>query len=137
MGIWIVRGIYQPLRHLIPSSSSQLSLYMDLKKAGTVNLQQAVARQFNLIEEHATRLRPVELGRAFGSCEVWVAPGDTEQELSNNNPNIRLEKMERYADGCEDVSSKEVGLNLEVVTNRGAGFFVERNEDGMVPPHLL
>ena len=110
---------------------------MDLKKAGTVNLQQAVARQFNLIEEHATRLRPVELGRAFGSCEVWVAPGDTEQELSNNNPNIRLEKMERYADGCEDVSSKEVGLNLEVVTNRGAGFFVERNEDGMVPPHLL
>ena len=66
-----------------------------------------------------------------------MAPGDTEEELSQNSPNIRLRKMERHVKGSEDVSSLEIGLNLEVVTNRGAGFFVERNNDGMVPPHLL
>ena len=104
---------------------------------GTVSLNEAIARQFNLIEEHATRLRPVELGRAFGQCEVYVAPGDTEMQVSNNDPNIRLERMERHVEGCEGVSSLEVGLNLEVVTNKGAGFFVERNDDGMVPPHLI
>ena len=82
-------------------------------------------------------MRPVELGRAFGQCEIYVALGDTEMQVSNNDPNIRLERMERHIEGCDDVSSLEVGLSLEVVTNKGAGFFVERNDDGMVPPHLI
>ena len=102
-----------------------------------VSLQQAVARQWNLIEEHATRLRPIELGRSFGSCEVWAAPGDTELQVSENDPNVRLERMERSVDDCDSVKTFEIGLNLEVVTNRGDGFFVVRNEDGMVPPELL
>mmetsp|Transcript_19139 Transcript_19139/g.45310 ORF Transcript_19139/g.45310 Transcript_19139/m.45310 type:complete len:219 (+) Transcript_19139:152-808(+) len=106
-------------------------------KTHDVSLQQAVARQWNLIEEHATRLRPIELGRSFGSCEVWVAPGDTEFQVAENDPNIRLERMERSVDDCDSVKTFEVGLNLEVVTNRGAGFFVVRNEDGIVPPELL
>jgi hypothetical protein len=104
---------------------------------GTAGLQQAVARQWNLIEEHATRLRPIELGRCFGTCEVWVAPGDSEIDMSQNNPNFRLQKMERHVDGCDSVNSMEVGLNLEVVTNKGAGFFIVRNSDGMVPPELM
>ena len=104
---------------------------------GTVSLRSAVARQWNLIEEHATRLRPIELGRCFGSCEVWVAPGDSEIDMSQNNPNIRLQRMERVVDGSDSVNNFEVGLNLEVVTNRGAGFFVLRNDDGMVPPELM
>ena len=96
-----------------------------------------MARQWNLIEEHATRLRPVELGRCFGTCEIWVAPGDSEIEMSQNNPNVRLQRMERIVDGSDLVKNFEVGLNLEVVTNRGAGFFVLRNDDWMVPPELM
>ena len=104
---------------------------------GTVSLEQAVARQWNLIEEHATRLRPMELGRCFGTCEVWVSSGDSEIDMSENNPNNRLQKMERVVEGSDSVNNFEVGLNLEVVTNRGAGFFVVRNDDGMVPPELM
>ena len=118
----------------------QLSSYWFVGKVARcfpVSLQKAVARQWNLIEEHATRLRPIELGRCFGTCEIWVAPGDSEIEMSQNNPNVRLQRMERVVDGGDLVKNFEVGLNLEVVTNRGAGFFVLRNDDGMVPPELM
>lgn len=104
---------------------------------GTVSLNEAISRQLNLIEEHATRLRPVELGRAFGNLQFWTAPGDTEVEASENNPNVRLELMQRYVEGCEGVDHIEVGFNAEVVTNQGVGFKVERREDGTVPLHLI
>lgn len=98
----------------------------------------AVARLRNLIEEHATRVRPVELGRHFGGLEVYVAPGDTEARAAGNDPSVRLVRVER--DGRPDsggVDLVEVGLNLEIVTNRGVGLSVVRTEDGIVPPHLL
>jgi len=104
---------------------------------GTVSPGLAIARQINLIEEHACRIRPVELGRYFGSLEFYSAPGDTEPLTSTNDPGIRLEKVERNVEGSEKVPLLEVGLNLEIVTNQGAGFFVVRTEDGVVPPHLI
>jgi len=104
---------------------------------GTVSPELAVARLFNLIEEHATRIRPIELGRSFGSLEFYVAPGDTEFLTSQNDPGIRLEKMPRSVDGAEEVAMLEVGLNLEILTNQGAGFCIVRTEDGVVPPHLI
>jgi hypothetical protein len=78
-----------------------------------------VARQFNLLEEHACRIRPVELGRCFGKLDMFAAPGDTE--------------LPRSCEGSKDVPLLEIGLNLDIVTNHGAGFFVTRNEDGVVP----
>eukprot|EP00978_Attheya_sp_CCMP212_P024035 scaffold74861_cov52-Attheya_sp.AAC.2 len=104
---------------------------------GTVTLNQAIARQLNLIEEHATRIRPVELGRCFKKLQIWTAPADSELEMSNNNPSIRLDLMQRYVEGCEDVDPIEVGFGAELVTNEGMGFYIERNNDGMVPPHLM
>jgi len=104
---------------------------------GTVSPELAVARLFNLIEEHATRIRPIELGRSFGSLEFYVAPGDTESKTSQNDPGIRLKKMPRSVDGAEEVALLEVGLNLEILTNQGAGFCIVRTEDGVVPPHLI
>lgn len=104
---------------------------------GTVTINQAIARQLNLIEEHATRLRPVELGRSYGKLQIWTAPGDTELEMSCNNPNIKLTRMERYVEGCEDIPNVEVGFNAEVVANRGVGFCVQRTGEGIVPPHLI
>lgn len=88
-------------------------------------------RQWNLLEEHVVRLRPVELGRSFGEIEFWIAPGDSELECANDV--MDLARVEKNNVASEQVSVKEVGANLEVVTNRGVGFFVERTEDGRVP----
>ena len=104
---------------------------------GTVSPALAVAKQFNLIEEHATRIRPVELGRYFGKLEFYAAPGDTELLTSQNDPGIRLTKVCRYVEGAENVPLLEVGLDLSIVTNRGAGLYIIRTDDGVVPPHLI
>lgn len=102
--------------------------------SGTVSPEQAIAQQFNLIEEHATRIRPVELGRSFGNLEFYAAPGDTELL---NDPGIRLQKIPRSADGADDAPLMEIGLNLEIVTNQGVGLNIVRTEDGIVPPELI
>lgn len=109
---------------------------------GTVTLNQAVSRLWNLIEEHATRLRPVELGREFGRVEVWTAPGDTEFEMSQafatssgsseNVENMNLTKMDKFSDGAEKVKTIEVGFMAEVVTNMGKGFCIIRDDEGKV-----
>ena len=97
----------------------------------------AVARQFNLLEEHACRIRPVELGRCFGKLDLYAAQGDSELKTSQNDVTIRLVKMPRTLDDIEKVPLLEVGLNLDIVTNQGMGFFVVRTEDGVVPPDMI
>ena len=104
---------------------------------GTVSSELAIARQINLLEEHATRIRPVELGRYFGSLEFYVAPGDTELLATQNDPSVRLVKVSKELEGSEDVPLLEVGLDLSIVTNQGQGLFIIRTEDGIVPPHLI
>lgn len=76
------------------------------------------------------RLRPVELGRSFGSVEFWTAPGDSELDCANNM--VELQPVNKNDRSSNEVSVKEVGCNLEVVTNKGVGFFVERGEDGSI-----
>ena len=98
---------------------------------GTVTLRQAVSKQWNMMEEHACRLRPIELGREFGSLEIWAGRGDSELEYSQDLDNCNLLKMNRFVD-VEGVSNKEIGLMLEVVTNEGIGFVIERDDDGRV-----
>jgi len=104
---------------------------------GTVSSELAIARQINLLEEHATRIRPVELGRHFGSLEFYAAPGDTELLLTQNNPSVRIQKVSKEVKGSESVPLLEVGLDLSIVTNQGQGLFIIRTEDGIVPPHLI
>jgi len=104
---------------------------------GTVLPELAVARQLNLIEEHACRMRPIEMGRHFGSLEFYAAPGDTELLTAKNDPLIRLQKVPRWVVGAEDVALFEVGLNLEIVTNQGVGFCIVRTDQGVVPPGLI
>lgn len=106
-------------------------------KPGTVSIEAAVARQFNLLEEHACRIRPVELGRCFGKLDMYSAPGDSELRMSENDPTVRLVKMPKAVDGADKVPMLEVGLNLDIVTNQGAGFYVVRTEDGVVPPNMI
>lgn len=104
---------------------------------GTVSSELAIARQINLLEEHATRIRPVELGRHFGSLEFYAAPGDTELLATQNDPSVRIQKISKEVKGSENIPLLEVGLDLSIVTNQGQGLFIIRTEDGIVPPHLI
>jgi len=109
---------------------------------GTVpNLKMAVARVWNLIEEHACRLRPVELGRGFGRLEVWVSKvGDRELEMTltgnegsiENDDEMGLVQMDRFVVGSEGVGLSEVGFMAEFVTNKGVGLSIRRDEEGRV-----
>ena len=106
------------------------------RTTGTVTLQQGIARLWNIIEEHACRLRPVELGREYGYLEILCSKkGDTELVMSQamiDTPeeDFSLMKMEKVVEGSDQVSSKEVGFIAEVVTNRGEGFYVIRDDQG-------
>ena len=124
-----------------PNTSGDNTRYWFVGKVarctGTVSAEAAIARQMNLLEEHATRIRPVELGRSFGQLSMWFAPGDTELLMSQNDLGTRLQKVEKTVQGADEVDLLEVGLDLSIVTNQGAGFFIVRNEDGVVPPHMI
>lgn len=125
-----------------PSSFEYYFVGKVARTDGTVTLNQAVSRLWNLIEEHATRLRPVELGREFGKIEIWTAAGDSEFEMSqafashsgnsNDVEKMRLIKMERICEGSETVKKTETGFMAEVVTNMGKGFFIIRDDEGKV-----
>ena len=114
---------------------------------GTVGLREAVAKCWNIMEEHAVRLRPVELGREFGNLEIWLANGDTELEMSQavagsdggygldglkQMDAMNLKKMEKNVEGTENVKIKEIGFMCEYVTNTGQGFFIVRDDQGRV-----
>lgn len=106
------------------------------RTTGTVTLNQGIARMWNMIEEHACRLRPVELGREFGCLEIWCSKkGDTELVMSQAmidtpDEDFSLMKMEKVVEGSDDVSNKEVGFIAEIVTNRGEGFYIVRDNQG-------
>ena len=113
-----------------------------------MSLPKAVSCVWNMVEEHACRLRPVELGREFGKMEVWVAKGDTELEMSQATAagvdtgfgleglqkmeDMNLKKMEKFVDGIENVKNLEVGFMAEVVTNTGSGFYIVRDDLGKI-----
>jgi len=117
---------------------------------GTVGLEQAVSRCWNMMEEHAVRLRPIELGREFGNMEIWVARGDSELEMSQavagagnaaesyglegmkNIEKTSLRKMESDVVGSEKVKLLEVGFMAEYVTNTGQGFYIVRDDQGKI-----
>lgn len=96
---------------------------------GTVSEEKSVARQWNIIVEHAARVRPIELGRKFSVLEIWTAPGDSELRISENDPTAILTQIDKLCP-VEDVNLIEVGFAAEFVTDRGVGFRTERNEDG-------
>eukprot|EP00559_Dactyliosolen_fragilissimus_P009043 CAMPEP_0184865420 /NCGR_PEP_ID=MMETSP0580-20130426/18040_1 /TAXON_ID=1118495 /ORGANISM="Dactyliosolen fragilissimus" /LENGTH=258 /DNA_ID=CAMNT_0027364621 /DNA_START=66 /DNA_END=842 /DNA_ORIENTATION=- len=117
---------------------------------GTVSLHHAVAKQWNLFEEHACRLRPVELGRSFktNTFQLWVTnKGDSEQDIlqgmkNNYNGNddskdihltqIHRDVIETDAHILQQISLMEVGALPEVVTNRGMGFCITCDDNGNI-----
>jgi len=100
-----------------------------------VTLEEAVARQWHLIEQHAARLRLSrgnnELGPKFGELEIWVAPGDSELDVAYNRPSCTFLKMPRVVEGVfETVKNAEVGYEGEIYTDDEEGFRTERDEEG-------
>ena len=95
-----------------------------------VTLEQAVARQWPLIEQHAANLRPIELFPSRGRLEVWTAPGDSELEVAYNRPTLQMKKMEKNVDGADTVKNSLIGFQGEVYQKGEEGFRSWRTEDG-------
>jgi len=102
---------------------------------GTVSIEEAVARQWCLIEQHASRLRLSrgnnELGPKFGELEIWAAPADSELGAAYNRPDVKFVKMSKFVEGViEKVKSAEVGFKGELYNDDEEGFRTERKDDG-------
>lgn len=95
-----------------------------------VPLEKGFARQWSMIEEHSSRLRPVELYPKWGELELWVAPGDSELDVAYCKPEIVFRQMFRNVDNACDVRNVEVGFAGELYENNEEGFRTVRTDDG-------
>jgi len=98
-------------------------------RVSDVSLQDAVARQWPLIEQHAANLRPIELYPHRGQVEIWTAPGDSELEVAYNRPSVIFQKMNKEASGTK-IKNVMVGFQGEVYQQGEEGFRTWRTEDG-------
>ena len=108
-----------------------------------VPLETAVSRQWPLIEEHAIRLRPIELFSKRGLLELWCAPGDSELDVAYNRPTLRFMPMIRpatYDMAWRKTKTMEIGFQGEIYNEGEQGFRALRNNDGtpmkaeIIPP---
>jgi len=97
-----------------------------------VTLETAVGRQWGLIEQHAARLRPLELYKEWGNLELWCTDGDTEMDVAYHRPKAVFTKMEKVGveQGSKGVRNIEVGFQGEIYDSGEEGFRIERREDG-------
>jgi hypothetical protein len=103
-----------------------------LARVSDVSLEDAVARQWPLIEQHAANLRPRELYAHRGVLEIWTAPGDSELEVAYNQPSIQFLKHARAegGGGGTGVKSVMVGFQGEMYEPGEEGYRTIRTEDG-------
>lgn len=99
-------------------------------RVSDVTLEEAISRQWSLIETHGANLRPFELFPARGSLELWTAPGDSEMQVAYNDPDLVFQKMERNVDGAESIKNSFVGFQGEMYERGEEGFRTLRNQDG-------
>ena len=102
-------------------------------------MEQAIARQWSYIEEHACRLRVAELSLKYGSLEIWAAPADSELDVAYNKPTIQFQKMTKRPDWCvKEVKSVEIGFENEIYEEGEEGFRARRTNDGLpVNPEII
>lgn len=102
-------------------------------RVSDIPLEQAVARQWSLIEQHAANLRPIELYPHRGQLELYTAPGDSELEVAYNRPSIVFEKWNKDAISDNNVKIKNimVGFSGEVYEQNEEGFRTWRTEEGL------
>jgi len=89
-------------------------------RVSDVSPEQAIDRQYPLIERHAWALRPIELHPQRGPFLVYVAPGNSEEAVKvGRDPSIRLTRVEEEAvrQGGDSVSIRAIEVGF-----RGAGY---------------
>ncbi len=99
-------------------------------RVSDVTVEQAVARQWPLMEMHAANLRPMELFASRGVLEIWIAPADSEMEVAYNNPDLLFVKMEKEVAGAQAISNIMVGFQGEMYDQGETGFRAWRKDDG-------
>lgn len=105
----------------VPEPNSDIFWFVGkIARVSDVTVEQAVARQWPLIEQHAANLRPIELFPSRGHLELWVAPGDSEMEVAYNKPDLKFIKMEKEAEGAAAIKSNRIGFQGEIY-EKGAG----------------
>jgi hypothetical protein len=101
-----------------------------IAKVSDVSLEDCVARQWNIIETHATNLRPIELYPHRGQLELWTAPGDTELDVAYNRPELKMTKMNKYEVTPQQLKNNMIGFQGEVYQEGEEGFRSWRTADG-------
>ena len=117
----------------VPEPDSETFWFVGkLARISDVTVEQAVARQWPLIVQHAANLRPLELFPSRAHLEVWIAPGDSELDVAYNRPTIVFQKMSQDGvEGVDAVKSNMVGFQGETYPDGpGMGFRTQRTRDG-------
>lgn len=99
-------------------------------RVSDVSLDDCIARQWNMIETHATNLRPIELFPHRGRLQVWSAPGDSELEVAYNRPTLQLMQHTPKALTSKDVKTNAVGFQGEIYQKGEEGFRTWRTNEG-------
>jgi len=113
-----------------PVAKEEIWYVGKVAKVSDVSLEDSISRQWNLIETHATNLRPIELYPHRGRLELWTAPGDSELEVAYNRPELKLTRMERYEVTPQQLRNNLIGFQGEVYQEGEEGFRSWRKEDG-------
>lgn len=111
-------------------NSSQFWFAGKLARVSDVSLEQAVARQWPLIEQHAANLRPIELFPKRGVLEIWTAPGDSELDVAYYRPEIIFEKHSRPEAIDKTIKNNLIGFQGEMYEGGERGFSTLRTDDG-------
>ena len=102
-----------------------------IARVSDIQLEQAVARQWSMIEEHAARLRPLELYPKWNSLEIWTAPGESEIGVAYCKPEIQFVMMEKDVEGASEVRNIAIGFAGELYENDEEGFRTIRDNNGL------
>lgn len=96
-----------------------------------VSLEEAVSRQWHMIERHGCNIRPVELWPQRGKLEIWAAPGDSELDVAYNRSSCKFQKMDRQGEGASKVKNRTIGFQGEVYQKGEDGFRTWRTDEGL------
>jgi hypothetical protein len=99
-------------------------------RVSDVSLEQCVARQWAMIETHASNLRPLDLFPSRGKLEIYTAAGDTELQVAYNRPDFQMIEMERNVEGASKIKNFLVGFQGEVYQPGEDGFRTWLTKEG-------
>jgi hypothetical protein len=111
-----------------PHAEEEIWYVGKIAKISDVSTEDAIARMWNLIETHATNLRPIELYPHRGRLELWTAPGDSELDVAYNRPAVVFQKMEKYE--IKNLKNNLIGFQGEVYQEGEEGFRSWRTKEG-------